>query len=171
MKGILQLIYTNEQNYYLNSSPNFTFFKLVYNKYSNFSQNISEINITNNPDFGKKYIINIPKNGDLLDNIFFKLTLPKIDCQYKYNKFEEIYIKKKKIIYISNTELNNILYNFNSILNNINETNNYRIFNNILININTTNLLSNINKSYYTYNNNNNFNIFLTIQKFLKNMI
>ena len=168
MKGILQLIYTNEQNYYLNSSPNFTFFKLVYNKYSNFSQNISEINITNNPDFGKKYIINIPKNGDLLDNIFFKLTLPKIDCQYKYNKFEEIYIKKKKIIYISNTELNNILYNFNSILNNINETNNYRIFNNILININTTNLLSNINKSYYTYNNNNNFNIFFDDSKIFK---
>ena len=65
----------SEQDKYLTGNPQFTYFKAVYRKHTNFvldNQFVNFVGDTSN-SFGKKIYIDIPKNGDLMHRMFIKI--------------------------------------------------------------------------------------------------
>ena len=73
---------TNLKNNYLEINPQISFFKVVYRKYSRFAIENIEINefTRNILNYDNNITINcdIPRNGDLLKNIYFTFELPHI---------------------------------------------------------------------------------------------
>ena len=87
---------TNLKNNYLEINPQISFFKIVYRKYSRFAIENKEINeFTRNVlnyDSNITINCNIPRNGDLLKNIYFTFELPHIySGSYTNNNITENY--------------------------------------------------------------------------------
>ena len=77
--GLLNLVSRGEEDLYLTSKPEVTFFKMVYKKHTNFScESINQFFKTT-PDFGNKVSLTISKNADLLGEIYLNVELPSID--------------------------------------------------------------------------------------------
>lgn len=87
--GLIQLISSGNEDLILTYKPDLTFFKKIYHRHTNFSKFSNKILFKEQIKFGKKSDIIIPKNGDLLDNIYVKFDLPKLKCKYARNKYEE----------------------------------------------------------------------------------
>jgi len=87
--GLLQLVASGNQDLMLTYKPEFTFFKKIYHRHTNFSKFMKEIQFKNKPSFGKENNIIIPRNGDLLDNMYIKIKIPSIQCDYTRSKYEE----------------------------------------------------------------------------------
>ena len=66
--GYLTLAIQSDQDKYLTGNPEFTFFKSVYKRHTNFAIDYQFVNFVGdaNNAFGKKLYLDIPKNGDLL---------------------------------------------------------------------------------------------------------
>jgi hypothetical protein len=88
--GLLQIAANGTQDIVLTSNPELSFFKTVYKKYSNFSQETKNIINKNLLSFGEKTKIEIPKHGDLLQNMYYKIKLPSLKSEYLYTPEEEI---------------------------------------------------------------------------------
>lgn len=82
--GILLAAY-GEENIVLNSDPQITFFKIAYRRYTNFSSETVRLNFNNQINFGKKYSIEITKQGDLLSKMWLIIELPEIPAIYNIN--------------------------------------------------------------------------------------
>ena len=146
--GLIQIVAYGSQDLFLTSIPEVTFFKYIYNRYTNFSMEFKELKFSGNKNFGEKIFCSIPKDGDLLNELFVKIELPNVN------------IKKK----VDNTILRK---NISDILNDyIDQYSKYKMFighiftcinigNRGLININETfsNISTNIN-SYLNENKN-----------------
>ncbi len=105
--GLLQLVSFGIQDDILIGTPEITFFKCVYRKYTNFS--IDTLNTIHSVQFGSKFNVNIPKTGDLLYKTYIKLDIPKIIAYYDTTLDDDIKtIKSNSIYYYS---INH--YNFN----------------------------------------------------------
>jgi len=76
--GLLQLVATGRQDIYLSGNPQTTFFKQVYRRYTNFSMETQRIPFDTAVDFGKLITVTIPRNGDLLSQLFLEIQLPYI---------------------------------------------------------------------------------------------
>ena len=87
--GLLQLVASGNQDIILTYKPEFTYFKKIYHRHTNFSKFTKEIKFKNQMSFGRDNNVIIPKNGDLLDNIYIKIIIPTIECKYTRNKYEE----------------------------------------------------------------------------------
>ena len=87
--GLIQLISSGNEDLILTYKPELTFFKKIYHRHTNFSKFSNKILFKENIKFGNKNEIIVPKNGDLLDNIYIKIELPKLKCKYKRNKYAE----------------------------------------------------------------------------------
>ena len=87
--GLIQLISSGNEDLILTYKPELTFFKKIYHRHTNFSKFSNKVLFNEPIKFGKKSNIIIPKNGDLLDNIYIKIELPKLKCNYKRNKYSE----------------------------------------------------------------------------------
>ena len=81
--GLIQLTAHSGENVFLIGNPQITFFKTVYKRHTNFSmENIEitlpgiDIEIKNNTE--TKYRVKIERNGDLFNQIFFKIEIPSI---------------------------------------------------------------------------------------------
>jgi len=73
----MQLVAYGPQNIYLNGNPQVTFFKVVYRRHTNFA--MESIQTTFNggtPDFGNTVTATIPRNGDLVSDVYLELDLP-----------------------------------------------------------------------------------------------
>lgn len=76
--GYFQLNVTSKQDKYLVGNPQFTYFKSVYKRHTNFALETQFINFIGetsmgyqcSSNFGKKIYANIPKNGDLLHRMY-----------------------------------------------------------------------------------------------------
>ena len=91
--GLLQIASSGIQDIYLTKNPEITYFKKVYRRHSNFSKQTIEINIEHIPDFGNDFFINFSTNGDLINNCYFELTIPKLNIDDSYitnNDFKNI---------------------------------------------------------------------------------
>lgn len=115
--GLLQLISSGSQDIFLTKNPEFTFFKLVYNRHTNFSKFNDTIIFENKITFNSINNVKIHKNGDLLDNIYVSLKLPKINVVYENNLYQEVYNQIGSINVITNNEINNALFSYNNIIN------------------------------------------------------
>ena len=76
--GLLQLVATGRQDIYLSGNPQTTFFKQVYRRYTNFSMETQRIPFDTAVDFNKLVTVTIPRNGDLLSQLFLEIELPEI---------------------------------------------------------------------------------------------
>ena len=75
--GYLTLATKSEQDKYLTGNPQFTFFKGVYKKHTNFATDYQYVNLigdTNN-SLGKKLYLELPKNGDLLYRTYLAISV------------------------------------------------------------------------------------------------
>lgn len=84
--GLLQLNAYGSQNQYLNGNPQMTFFKVVYRRYTNFSneyirQEVKGPNeLSNNTPIQLNCKIN--RHGDLIQQIYFAFNIPNIYSSY-----------------------------------------------------------------------------------------
>ena len=77
--GLFQLTAIAKEDIYLNVNPQVSFFRSVYNQYSNFSKITFNIDLNNNNNstlFNTETIsrIKIPDNGDLIKNFYINVT-------------------------------------------------------------------------------------------------
>ena len=94
--GLMQLVAYGAQDVYLTGNPQITFFKVVYRRHTNFSIECIEIPMDGS-DFGKKSNVLILRNGDLVNKMYIKTTLPSL---YNY----EYYVKKVGYVLLKSIE-------------------------------------------------------------------
>lgn len=165
--GLIQIVAYGAQDLFLTGIPEITFFKFLYKRYTNYAMEFIELNLDGNKNFGEEISCEIPKNGDLINDIILKVSLPSVSLS-KTTSNEEI-----EQNYNNLTQSETLIKNFNNFihfiyesiiianngLDNFNET-----FDNIYTSINTY-LDSNkdflLNKNIIGDDINNNFNITL----------
>ena len=79
--GILQLVAYGAQDVYITGNPQVTFFKLVYRRHTNFSQETIEQTFNGSADFGKKVTCLLSRNGDLIHRVWLAVGLPDIQIE------------------------------------------------------------------------------------------
>ena len=76
--GLMQLVAYGAQDIYLTGNPQITFFKVVYRRHTNFSMEAIEQTFNGNPDFGRKVVCTISRNGDLIHRVYLQVGLPSV---------------------------------------------------------------------------------------------
>lgn len=85
MAGRLQLEATGPQEKYFTINPDYTYFLEKFKKHSNFSRQYVDIDPESEADFGRKVRFILPRNeGDLLQTVSLKCTLPQLDRNIVY---------------------------------------------------------------------------------------
>ncbi len=79
--GLMQLVAYGAQDIYLTGNPQITFFKVVYRRHTNFSMEAIEQTFNGTPDWGKKVVCTVSRNGDLIHRIYLQVGLPAITAQ------------------------------------------------------------------------------------------
>jgi len=74
--GLVQLAAYGSQDVYLTTNPQITYFKAVYQRYTNFSMESIIQLIDGNINFGGNITVVVARNGDLLGDIFLQVCLP-----------------------------------------------------------------------------------------------
>ena len=106
--GKIQIISVGFEDIYLTFDPQITFFKMVYKRYTNFSQEpIIQYFNADTPSFGQRMTCSIAKTADLISNIYLFVELPSIPISNNIDYFNYEYKWNKKIGYslIRYTEL------------------------------------------------------------------
>ena len=125
--GLVQLMNYGNQDIMLTGTPEITFFRIIFRRYTNFGMTIKEIPFNNEVDFGNNLEATIPKSyGDLLTKLTLKIKLPTIDL----------------------TQLNNVI--LTALQNNIPTLQQYLIYYNTLLKF--INKLKNIVDVYFSTN-------------------
>ena len=70
--GLIQLYTIGAQDKYLTGNPQFTFFKKIYRRHTNFSCETIRQGFSGSPNWGKKISCIISRFGDLLGNVYFE---------------------------------------------------------------------------------------------------
>jgi len=73
--GLLQLVAYGAQDVYLTGNPQITFFKVVYRRHTNFAIEAIEQSYNGNNAFGSRVTVQITRNGDLINRIYFYANL------------------------------------------------------------------------------------------------
>lgn len=76
--GLIQLVAYGNQDIFLTSDPQITFFKVVYRRHTNFSIEVIPRTFINNPQFGNKVACILSRDGDLIRKVHLVIELPKI---------------------------------------------------------------------------------------------
>lgn len=76
--GLIQLVAVGIQDKFIIENPQITFFKLVYRRHTNFSNEPIPHFFTDKPEFGKKVTCVISKQADLIRNMHLVAVLPRI---------------------------------------------------------------------------------------------
>lgn len=76
--GVLQIASASTQDIFLTGSPQITFFKAIYRRYTNFSLQTFNVAFDTTPNFGETVTCTIPKNGDLVHKIILSINLPEV---------------------------------------------------------------------------------------------
>ena len=115
----IQLLAKGAIDSYLTNNPEISFFKTQYKKHTNFAIESSLISLDTNTDliFNNNTNVNIPRNGDLINNIFLYLEIESHCIKKKYGWINNIGINI--IDYIEFKIGNNIINKIDSIWLNI----------------------------------------------------
>jgi hypothetical protein len=95
--GILQIAANSVSNSIFND-VNYSFFKIVYHKYTSFTIEDYILPLSGLSDFGKKLEVVIPKVGDLLTDIILKVELPQVKGEYVFSD-KDAYLASLKAQY------------------------------------------------------------------------
>ena len=74
--GLMQLVAYGAQDIYLTGNPQITFFKVVYRRHTNFSMEAIEQTFNGTPDWGKKVVCTVSRNGDLIHRVYLQVKVP-----------------------------------------------------------------------------------------------
>lgn len=77
--GLMQLIAYGAQDVYLTGTPEITFWKNSYRRYTNFAMESIEQTFNGQADFGRRVNCTISRNGDLIHRTYLQVTLPEIN--------------------------------------------------------------------------------------------
>ena len=72
----MQLVAYGAQDIYLTGNPQITFWKAMYRRYTNFAKEMIEVTFNGTADFNKKVTATVPRNGDLMHEVYLKVELP-----------------------------------------------------------------------------------------------
>ena len=75
--GLMQLVAYGAQDVFLTGSPQITFFKSLYRRYTNFSMESIEQTPQGSVALGQMFTTVISRNGDLMSRIYLQVKLPK----------------------------------------------------------------------------------------------
>ena len=137
--GLIKIVAYGAQDLFLTGIPEITFFKFLYKRYTNFAMEFIELNLDGNKNFGEEISCEIPKNGDLINDLILKVSLPTVslskttsneEIEQNYNNLiqSETLIKNfnnfihfiYESIIIANNGLDNFNENFDNIYTSIN---------------------------------------------------
>ena len=93
--GLMQLVSIGLEDLYLSNDPEITFFKMVYKRHTNFSQEPVKQLFSTSPDFGKRVSCTLSKTADLLSTCYLFVELPEVPINT--NTLIEKYRWTKKI--------------------------------------------------------------------------
>ena len=114
--GLLQIVSSTNEDLFITSKPQITFFKLVFYRYTNFSIETLEEFFDGAPDFGESVTCTLAKTGDLIHHMYLKIDLPEV----------HIPILNNSIIHQNNKSfINDIILQYNEIKQNFT---NYKIY-------------------------------------------
>jgi hypothetical protein len=82
VSGAIQLVAYGPNDIYLTSSPEITFFKSKYNRYTNFSRESIPQYFNLTPNFGNRVTAVLSKNGHMIGSIFLNVVLPAIPSTF-----------------------------------------------------------------------------------------
>lgn len=74
--GLIQVIARGTQDAYLTVKPQITQWKAVYRRHTIFATESIEQVFNGSPDFNKKVVCNIQRNGDLITKMYLRVVLP-----------------------------------------------------------------------------------------------
>lgn len=94
--GLLLLVSVGKENLYLSAQPEITFFKIAYRRYTNYSIEPTPQYFKTTPDFGRKCIVNIGKNADMLGKSYLYVELPDIQME----TFQSVSSQIKKFAWV-----------------------------------------------------------------------
>ncbi len=106
--GYLTLSIKSEQDKYLTGNPQFTFFKSVYKRHTNFAVDYQFVNFIGDSSnvFNKKVYIDVPKNGDLIHRMFLMINIKTLTggdlskitpVVYNYIEYIDLFIGGQRI--------------------------------------------------------------------------
>ncbi len=73
--GLLQIVAYSALDVYLTNNPQITYFKTVFRRHTNFSMEMFEQTLLDNPNFGTKNSAYINRLGDLITQMYLKVTI------------------------------------------------------------------------------------------------
>ena len=76
--GLIQVVAYGSQDLFLTSTPEITYFKTVYRRYTNFSFDTINIPFDTAVGFGETSQVNIPKVGDLIHKMYLQIQIPSV---------------------------------------------------------------------------------------------
>lgn len=74
--GLISLVSIGAQDVYLTGNPQITFFKINYQRYTNFARELIEQTIQGSSGFGQRLTVTIARSGDLVGAMHIELSLP-----------------------------------------------------------------------------------------------
>ena len=139
--GLIQIVAYGAQDLYLTGIPEITYFKFIYKRYTNFAKEFIDLNFDGDKNFGQEISCNIPKDGDLINELILKVTLPSVKLEKSTSNSDIVTqnlesMNSKEILYknfknfikyiyesikLAKNGINNINQNFDSIYNLIDE--------------------------------------------------
>ena len=82
VNGAIQLVAYSENDVYLTSKPEITFFQAKYHRYTNFSRESIPQYFNLTPNFGNRVTAVLSKNGHMIGSIFLNVVLPAIPSTF-----------------------------------------------------------------------------------------
>jgi len=77
--ALMQLVAYGAQDVFLTGTPEITFWKVSYRRYTNFAMESIEQTFQGQADFGRRVTCTISRNGDLCYRTYLQVTLPEIN--------------------------------------------------------------------------------------------
>jgi hypothetical protein len=81
--ALMQLVAYGAQDVFLTGTPEITYWKVSYRRYTNFAMESIEQTFNGQADFGRRVTCTISRNGDLIYKTYLQLTLPEINQNMK----------------------------------------------------------------------------------------
>ena len=91
--ALLQLVAYGAQDVFLTGTPEITYWKISYRRYTNFAMESIEQTFSGQADFGRRVTCTISRNGDLCYRTYLQVTLPEINQSMKPINGQGVYAR------------------------------------------------------------------------------
>src|SRR5579883_1328303 len=83
---LINIVSYGAEDLFLTGTPQITFFKIVYRRYTNFSMESIELDFDDEFGFGITSNLTLPTNGDLVYKTYLKIILPEMSFMRKISQ-------------------------------------------------------------------------------------